>query len=123
MKKVVVYFLLFLFIIQSTKNLWIITTFHINREYISENLCVNRFDKIPTCKGQCFLDDQLKKENKESKKQTTQFDKETVFVCPFHFDYIVDSKIFFYKNYNFTFYESIKLSSFYEAIENPPELV
>ncbi len=123
MKKVVIYSLLFLFIVQSTKNLWIITTFHINREYISDNLCVNRFDKIPTCKGQCYLDDQLEKENKENKKHTTQFEKESVFVCPTHIDFTVDSKKIIIKKYNFTFYESIKRSSFYKAIENPPELV
>jgi hypothetical protein len=123
MKKVVVFSLLFLFILQSTKNLWIITSFHINREYIADNLCVNRFDKIPTCKGQCFLDDQLENENKESKKQTTQFDKETVFVCPIQFHLNIDSKKKFIKNSNFTFYESIKLSSYLKTIENPPELV
>lgn len=123
MKKVVVFSLLFLFIVQSTKNLWIITSFHINREYIADNLCVNRFDKIPTCKGQCFLDDQLEKEDRESKKHTTQFDKETVFVCPIHFDFTIDSKKILNKNCNFSFYESIKLSYFFRTIENPPELV
>ncbi len=29
--------------------------FYLNRDYIAAHLCVNRFDRIPTCKGSCYL--------------------------------------------------------------------
>lgn len=45
------------------------TSFYINRDYIAENLCVNRFEAIPVCKGQCFLDEKLKEnENKQEQR-------------------------------------------------------
>ena len=123
MKKIVVYFLLFIFTIQTTKSLWIITTFHINREYIAENLCINRFDKIPTCKGQCFLDNQLDKEQKDSKKNITTIEKETVFIAPtydfvslVHFSTITSNKIA-------SFHQTSPYTSFVFNLENPPELV
>jgi len=82
MKKIVVYFLLFIFALQSTKSLWIITSFQINRDYIASNLCINRFDKIPTCKGQCFLNNELSKEQKDNKKNLTTIEKDTIFIAP-----------------------------------------
>jgi hypothetical protein len=80
MKKVIVIFLLFIFTIQTTKSLWIVTSFHVNRDYIAENTCINRFDKIPTCKGQCFLNMELSKEQKENKANITVAEKDTVFI-------------------------------------------
>jgi hypothetical protein len=110
-------------VIQSTKSFWIITTFHINRDYIAENLCVNRFDKIPTCKGQCYLNNQLEKEHKESKKQNNIFEKDFVFITPKSVDFVVAIKTQMGKNEISKFYTPIKFSSYIDCIENPPELV
>lgn len=59
MKRAFVLFFLMAFVFQSTSSLWVITSFYIQREYISQNLCVNRFEAISVCKGQCFLTKQI----------------------------------------------------------------
>ena len=76
MKKTAVYFLLILFVIQSTSNLWIISSFYINRDYIAKELCINRFDKIPLCYGKCVLTKQLKDNEKEEQKFPNVKEKE-----------------------------------------------
>ncbi len=68
MKKIVLYFLLMSFVFQSTSNLWIISSFYINQDYIAKNLCVNRFDKIPVCYGKCVLAKKLKENEKQEQK-------------------------------------------------------
>lgn len=50
---------------QSTSTLWIMASFYAQRDYISKNLCINRFDAIPICKGQCYLTKQLKENEKK----------------------------------------------------------
>lgn len=123
MKKVIVIFLLFIFTIQTTKSLWIITSFQINREYIASNLCINRFDKIPTCKGQCFLTKELNKEQNENKRNITMIEKDSIFIAP-HFVVIQTPKYSksILKN-KFCFYKATKYTSFLFNFENPPELV
>lgn len=122
MKKVIVIFLLFIFTIQITKSFWIISSFHINRDYIAKNICINRFDKIPTCKGQCYLDNELSKEQNENKNSVLKTEKECYFVLsiingkeskrlfPTNSKKIVDS------------HKDINYSSFLFNFENPPEL-
>lgn len=123
MKKVLVIFLLFLFTIQTTKGLWIISSFHINRDYIAKNICINRFDKIPTCKGQCFLTSELNKEQNENKKNITTIEKDSIFIAP-HFVVIQTPK---YSESNlknkFSYHKTTKYTSFLFSFENPPELV
>lgn len=60
--------LLFCFVIQSTSQLFIISEFYLQRDYIAKNLCVNRFDAIPICKGQCFLNNELNKNQRNQEK-------------------------------------------------------
>lgn len=76
MKKIVLYFLLVSFAFQSTGNLWIISSFYINQDYITKNLCINRFDKIPLCNGKCVLTKQLKDNDKEEQKFPNVKEKE-----------------------------------------------
>jgi hypothetical protein len=68
MKRLVVIPLLLVVLVQGTIDLWTVVIFHVQREYISQNLCVNRFDAIPVCNGQCYLDKQLQ-ENEEKQDQ------------------------------------------------------
>lgn len=68
MKKVILHIMLLTFVFQSTCNFWIIISFYANREYIAENICINRFDQMPVCKGQCFLNKQLKETQKQEQK-------------------------------------------------------
>lgn len=45
--------------LQSTHQIWTIIGFKLNQTYIEKNLCQNRFDKIPLCKGSCVLEKKL----------------------------------------------------------------
>jgi len=68
MKKIFSILFLFILFVYNTGNIWILLNFHYHRDFIAQNLCINRFDKIPVCKGQCYLEKQLKeKEEKEEK--------------------------------------------------------
>jgi len=51
---------------QSTSGMWILLGFHVNRYYIENQLCNNRFDLIPLCKGYCYLEEKVKEENKNN---------------------------------------------------------
>lgn len=42
-------------------------SFHIQQETIAKTLCINRFDLIPVCKGQCYLEKQLKNDDKQER--------------------------------------------------------
>lgn len=68
MKKIILHIMLLTFVFQSTCNFWILISFYANREYIAENICINRFDQMPVCKGQCFLNKQLKETQKQEQK-------------------------------------------------------
>lgn len=81
MKKILIHIMLFAFVFQSTCNFWIIISFYANQDYIAENLCVNRFDKIPVCKGQCFLANQLKEVQKQEQKLPDLKGKEIQLFC------------------------------------------
>jgi len=67
MKRLLVISMLLLFLLQSMSTMWIVVSFYLRRDYIVKNLCINRFDLIPVCKGQCYLSDQLKKDVKQEK--------------------------------------------------------
>lgn len=51
--------------------LWVLTSFYINRAYIETNICINRFDKIPLCKGSCYLEKTLTENEKKQQEQPT----------------------------------------------------
>lgn len=66
-----------LFLFKATSSLWICVSFYANRDYISKNICINRFDLIPICEGQCYLNSQLKKNDKQEQKLPELKQKET----------------------------------------------
>jgi len=68
MKKLSSYILLLCFVLQSTAQVWIVTSFYIQRDYIANNLCENRFEPIPICQGHCYLTKQLKENEKQEQK-------------------------------------------------------
>ncbi|MBS7786199.1 hypothetical protein KIH23_02730 [Flavobacterium sp. CYK-55] len=123
MKKGVVYFLLFIFTIQSTKSLWIISSFQINREYIANNICINRFDKIPVCKGQCYLNNELNKEQKENKKSLTTIEKEVLYTAPEYITLECPKIQIFTTKEVIGFKTDATYFSFLNSVDDPPELV
>jgi hypothetical protein len=66
MKNKIAIIFIFIVLLHSSNKLWIVATFYFQQEYIASNLCINRFDAIPVCKGQCYLNNELKEtENKD----------------------------------------------------------
>lgn len=69
------------FLVQSTSQLWIIAAFKINQDYIAANLCINRFDAMPVCKGSCYLENQLNQDQKQQQKSPDLKTKEINIIC------------------------------------------
>lgn len=69
LKKIVLISLLGAFLLQALSSLIILAAFHLNRDYISDNLCINRFDAIPLCKGSCYLEKQLSENEQQQQDQ------------------------------------------------------
>lgn len=46
--------------------------FYANRNYIAKNLCVNRAEAVPTCKGACYLKKKLKQDQEQQSKSGTE---------------------------------------------------
>lgn len=78
MKKLVAICILLCVVFQSTSRLWVLASFYLQRNYIAENICVNRFDTIPVCQGQCYLNKQLKENEKQEQKFPDLKQKEIV---------------------------------------------
>jgi len=123
MKKILIPIMLLTFVLQSTCNFWIIISFYANRDYISENICINRFDKIPVCKGQCFLNQKLKENQKQEQKLPDLKGKEIQLFCN-AIDYTPNNPLLFFQESprpdiipDFTLIK--KLSTF---IFHPPKL-
>lgn len=67
-KRVLTYLLITAFVLSATYKTFVLIDFCLHRSYIESNLCINRFDKIPICKGSCYLDKQINKVDKQEHK-------------------------------------------------------
>jgi hypothetical protein len=67
-QKLTLYLLMIAFLLSASYKTLVWVDFLINRQYIENNLCINRFDKIPVCKGSCYLDKQVSKTEKQEQK-------------------------------------------------------
>jgi len=76
--------LILAFLTQSTSQLWTIIAFKINQYYIAANLCINRFEAIPVCKGYCYLENQLNKDQKKQQKLPDLKIKEINLFCQYN---------------------------------------
>ena len=100
--------------------------FELNKEYIIENLCENRFKPELNCNGQCYLAKQLHKvaedkATKEAERQEQSFKKlleETFHHENFVFSQTFDSVIFpVYNNYS---YKTSTYSTLVTPLFHPP---
>jgi hypothetical protein len=81
LKKIAAILLIAGFLVQSTSQLFILAVFKINQKYISENLCINRFDAIPICKGSCFLENKLVQNEQRQQKLPDLSVKNSTLFC------------------------------------------
>lgn len=56
--------------------LFVFAGFELNREYIAEELCVNKEKPELACHGKCFLADKLKQAAEKEKKQEKELQKQ-----------------------------------------------
>lgn len=68
-KHLVTYLLIACVILQSTAQLWIIASFYIQRDLIAKTLCENRMVKDSQCQGKCYLNHELKENEKQQEQQ------------------------------------------------------
>jgi hypothetical protein len=97
-------------------------SFYAKRDYISKNLCINRFDAIPVCKGQCYLTKQLKENEKKEQNLPDLKQKEIqlFFQSNFSFEF---EKAIFQGQLNFASYEDNFLySEFLYSVFHPPKI-
>jgi len=81
MKRVLLYLLSTLMLIQACWGIMIISAFYINRDYIAQYLCENRDAPQLQCQGTCVLMKKMKKAREDEKKNTENKIKEShVFV-------------------------------------------
>lgn len=123
MKKAVAIFLLITFVLQSTSNLWIIASFYAQRDYISQNLCINRFDAIPICKGQCYLNKQLKENEKKEQNFPNLKQKEIQLFVENDFSFEFEKIIFQDRLITPTHRDKYLSSEFLFSVFHPPQLV
>jgi len=76
MRILLVYFLLIAIIFQSVNKTIVYLNYYFNKTYIIKNVCENRFDKIPICKGHCYIKKELQKTEKQESKYPEKSKKE-----------------------------------------------
>jgi hypothetical protein len=82
LRKIISILLLTAFVLQVTGTYWIQAAFYLNREYIAANICINRFDRIPVCKGACYLEKELTENAAKQEKSPDLKSVETVLSHP-----------------------------------------
>jgi hypothetical protein len=64
--------------------------YNLFKNYIAENLCVNRYNEDSCCHGKCFLDKQIERVSETDNTANNTTENRTVFVID---DYVVDRAI------------------------------
>lgn len=80
LKKIAVFSLLFIMLLQISGKLAVFAYYQINKKYISENLCENRNNPQLHCNGKCHLAKELAKEEnrRQSPNNTLKLEKDLV---------------------------------------------
>lgn len=123
MKRAFAIFLLILFVFQSTSTVWIMASFYAQRDYISQNLCINRFDAIPVCKGQCYLNKQLKENEKKEQNFPDLKQKEIQLFVQKDFNFEFKKNTISERLNSLIYKDNFLSSEFLFAVFHPPKLV
>lgn len=76
MKKGLIISIILLVCLAEMRPIFPIINYHINFDYISEVLCINRSNETSSCQGSCFLNKELKKTQQKNDNPIVAFDKE-----------------------------------------------
>lgn len=122
MNRIVSISLVLLLMFNSINKFGVIVLFKLNQEYISKNLCENRFKKGSTCNGKCYLNKELKEHDHEhgdskSNKVTVRFMDDYVHNI---LDFNISPKtVFIPLSWNF-YHRQDALSEYSYSIFHPP---
>lgn len=74
----------FLILLTSSRDVVTYVSFYLNQDFISQNLCVNRYKPELMCYGKCVLNDSLAEnhEKEDDKMPIPQQEKRSVFILP-----------------------------------------
>ncbi|PVD53610.1 hypothetical protein DC498_03580 [Terrimonas sp.] len=113
--------MIFAFLLQSTSQLWIMLSFKINQDYIAANLCINRFEAIPVCKGSCYLENQLNQDQKQQQKFPDLKTKEINLFCQDNSTELQKPVIFLSSNISHPYLNTSFITSDYlRSVFRPP---
>lgn len=121
MRKFISIFILVLLLLQSTSKLWIVLSFYIQQEVIAKTKCINRFDLIPICKGQCYLDKQLKNNDKQERSLADVKVKEVQLYLSFGVEFKFSSKSLVLQSPIPCFQKANDLNCYIANVFRPPE--
>jgi len=76
--------MIFLILLVSLRDVATYLSFYLNQDYISQNLCKNRFKPEVMCKGKCVLNNSLAQNHQqdEDKKPIPQQEEHSIFILP-----------------------------------------
>lgn len=77
LKKLAIYSLLIVLLVQTSGKLAVLGYYTLNKKYITDNLCVNRSKPTMHCNGKCHLAKELSKEEKRQQSPTNPLKEET----------------------------------------------
>jgi len=125
MRNGVLFIVLLSFLYQETSSFWVVTSFYINQEFIANNLCINRFEAVPTCNGKCVLANELSVEAEKEQQIPNIKNKE---IQPlFHIvrnlkEYIISTQYHAQPEYP-EYKPNLNLSQLVFPVFQPPELI
>lgn len=97
-------------------------SFYAQRDYISKNLCVNRFDTTPVCRGRCYLTKQLKESEKKEQDLPEIKQEEIQLFIQSNISFEC-RKIIFRDTLSIVFYEdNFPVSEFLFEVFHPPKV-
>ncbi|MCE2743888.1 MAG: hypothetical protein LW701_10015 [Fluviicola sp.] len=112
------------FVMQALGKFIIYTDYIINKEYIANNLCINKSKPILKCNGKCHLAKQLKKQDQKENKSSSSKEKVEIIssqVADVKYE-VID--MFFFQNNNQDFFNYNKkiIDDNFESIFQPPRV-
>ncbi len=112
------------FVMQALGKFIIYTDYIINKEYIANNLCVNKSKPILKCNGKCHLAKQLKKQDQKENKSSSSKEKVEIITDQVSVETYVFFKGDFFQDKNIDLFEYNKniIQSNLNSIFHPPRV-
>lgn len=125
MKRLLSLLLLFIFVVHATQKLVVLVGFYTNKSFIEQNLCENRFEKIPICKGQCYLDKELRKVDKHEQKFPESKWKLEVLFCQenIHEQILISYVWIDLRKHNFQYRKGFNTATYFQIFHPPQSIV